>query len=150
MTIVKELNNLAEKMTGDNPKARTDAQAVKYISDNYSGGGSGGGSEPLVFNIENAVNAFYNASQADTEYILDTTESDEFLEIRTALLSNPNQLVYLDGGEGLYTLANSYTNEEYQLVLSATYNSYYQGVVSVVYIYIGDGSVWIASRDYTR
>lgn len=40
MNIVKELNNLSEKVTGTNPKAKIDAEAVKYIADNYSGGGS--------------------------------------------------------------------------------------------------------------
>lgn len=39
MTIVKELNELAEKMTGENPRATTDAQAWNYIEQNYQGGG---------------------------------------------------------------------------------------------------------------
>lgn len=38
MTIVKELNELAEKMTGVNPKATTDAQAMNYIEQHYQGG----------------------------------------------------------------------------------------------------------------
>lgn len=38
MTIVKELNELAKKMTGVNPKAKTDAQALNYIEQNYNGG----------------------------------------------------------------------------------------------------------------
>lgn len=38
MTIVKELNELAKKMTGTNPKARTDAQALDYIEQHYQGG----------------------------------------------------------------------------------------------------------------
>ena len=37
-TIVKELNELAEKMTGTNPRATTDAQAWDYIEQNYNGG----------------------------------------------------------------------------------------------------------------
>lgn len=39
MTIVKELNELAEKMTGTNPRATTDAQAMNFIEQNYNGGG---------------------------------------------------------------------------------------------------------------
>lgn len=39
MTIVKELNDLAEKMTGVRPKATTDAQAMDYIEQHYTGGG---------------------------------------------------------------------------------------------------------------
>jgi len=50
MTIVKELNNLSEKVVGKNPKATTDAQAVKYIADNYTGGGG----EPYVLPIASA------------------------------------------------------------------------------------------------
>ncbi len=38
MTIVKELNELAKKMTGVNPGARTDAQALDYIEQHYKGG----------------------------------------------------------------------------------------------------------------
>lgn len=37
---VDELNELAKKMTGVNPKANTTAQALNYIEQNYSGGGS--------------------------------------------------------------------------------------------------------------
>ena len=37
-TIANELNDLAEKMTGINPHARTDAQAVDFIERNYNGG----------------------------------------------------------------------------------------------------------------
>ena len=40
---VDELNDLAEKMYGVNPKARTDAEALNYIEQHYTGGGSSGG-----------------------------------------------------------------------------------------------------------
>lgn len=43
MTIVKELNELAEKIIGENPRATTDAQAMNYIEQNYNGGSSSGG-----------------------------------------------------------------------------------------------------------
>lgn len=38
MTVVKELNELAKKMTGVNPGAKTDAQALNYIEQHYEGG----------------------------------------------------------------------------------------------------------------
>ena len=38
MTVVKELNELAYKMTGVNPKAKTDQQALNYIEQHYQGG----------------------------------------------------------------------------------------------------------------
>lgn len=42
MTIVTQLNELAEKMTGTNPKATTDEMALDYIERNYNGGSGGG------------------------------------------------------------------------------------------------------------
>lgn len=37
---VDELNQLAKKMTGTNPKAKTDAQALNFIEQNYTSGGN--------------------------------------------------------------------------------------------------------------
>lgn len=44
MSIVKELNELAEKITGENPKEKTIGKSLDYIEQNYTaGGGSGSG-----------------------------------------------------------------------------------------------------------
>lgn len=150
MTIVKELNNLAEKITGDNPKARTDAQAVKYISDNYSGGGGDSDSEPLVLDIVNAINAFYDNNEADTEYILTSAENAKVSEIKTALTSNPKQFIYLDCGDGQYMLANCYVNATNQLNISAMSNYYFQGTATIFFVSISDGAVYIGTREYTK
>lgn len=49
---VDELNELAKKITGTNPKSKTTAQALNYIEQNYSGGGgSQGGSQMEVYNV---------------------------------------------------------------------------------------------------
>lgn len=49
MTIVKELNDLAEKMTGTNPNKKTIAKVLDYIEQNYTaGGGSSTGSNVFI------------------------------------------------------------------------------------------------------
>lgn len=48
MSIVKELNELAEKMTGENPKKKTIGNALDYIEQNYT---SGSGSSSNVYEI---------------------------------------------------------------------------------------------------
>lgn len=55
MTIVKELNDLAEKMTGTNPNKKTIAKVLDYIEQNYTadgGSGSGGESSTNEFRID--------------------------------------------------------------------------------------------------
>lgn len=46
MSIVKELNELAKKMTGENPKKKTIGNALDYIEQNYT---SGSGSSTNVY-----------------------------------------------------------------------------------------------------
>lgn len=58
-TIVNELNELAYKMTGVNPKATTDAGALNYIEQNYSGGGSSG-NEAIIIDISDLDGAYYD------------------------------------------------------------------------------------------
>lgn len=50
--VVNELNELAYKMTGVNPKATTDAGALNYIEQNYQGGGSSGGAKTHIFDFD--------------------------------------------------------------------------------------------------
>lgn len=157
MTIVKELNELAEKMTGTNPRATTDAQAMDFIEQHYQNGGggdtpSGGGSEPLVFDISNGVNAFYDNDEADTEYILTSAETNALGQISTSLTANPNQVVNLDAGEGQYIIATSVYNSNTQLTLSGEYVYMYTmdaHKVSVLYIYVADGSIKLMKREFT-
>ena len=55
MTIVKELNDLAEKMTGTNPNKKTIAKVLDYIEQNYTAGegsGSGGGSSANELRVD--------------------------------------------------------------------------------------------------
>lgn len=55
MTIVKELNDLAEKMTGTNPNKKTIAKVLDYIEQNYTAGGgssSGGESSTNEFRVD--------------------------------------------------------------------------------------------------
>lgn len=61
-TIVNELNELAYKMTGVNPKATTDAGALNYIEQNYQGGGSSG-SDTIVLNLGNLIEGYEKLGQ---------------------------------------------------------------------------------------
>jgi len=64
MTIVKELNNLSEKVTGKNAKAYTDAQAVKFIADNYEGGGA---KTPIVLDLTTQYNDYITERVPDSK-----------------------------------------------------------------------------------
>lgn len=59
MSIVKELNDLAEKMTGTNPNKKTIAKVLDYIEQNYTadgGSGSGGSSaESDIFVVKGST-----------------------------------------------------------------------------------------------
>lgn len=78
MTILEELNNLAEKMTGENPhlndmsdvinfisekttgtssNEQTVAVSLKYLADNYKGGSGGGASEYFRSTLENSTDS---------------------------------------------------------------------------------------------
>lgn len=50
---VDELNELAEKMTGTNPKANTTSEVLNYIEQNYSGGSGNSNIVVLEFDLEN-------------------------------------------------------------------------------------------------
>lgn len=109
MTIVKELNELAEKMTGVNPRATTDAQAMDFIEQHYQGGQPSPTPTP----------------QSKFDYVLPTIEEDEILwqnkiaitdtetinmleEILTKVNNNENLLVcvklYDTDSDDLYSL----------------------------------------------
>ena len=60
MSIVKELNDLAEKMTGENPKNKTIGKALDYIEQNYSTGGGGSGETTDVYYINYEIHFYYN------------------------------------------------------------------------------------------
>lgn len=66
MTIVKELNELAEKMTGTNPRATTDKQALDYIEQNYTQGGGSGGAGVVDITLDSGFFQRYLAD--DTKY----------------------------------------------------------------------------------
>lgn len=69
---VDELNDLAEKMTGENPKARTDAEALNYIEQNYQGGGSSGGGATHILDFTEFFNRmdYPSVMNTSTEYRL--------------------------------------------------------------------------------
>jgi len=102
MTIVKELNELAERMTGTNPKATTDAQAMNYIEQNYNGGGSGGGNANIV-NID-LDDGFLQ------RYFMDTSKYGQLISI-----TNENDLATI---QEMLQYANQYTNTIFRITIN--------------------------------
>lgn len=99
MSIVKELNELAEKMTGENPKNKTIGKALDYIEQNYSTGGGGSGETTDVYyiNYEIEYNRSTNTYTAtcDKTYSQLNEEINEFFDehypnihIRTKITEN--------------------------------------------------------------
>lgn len=83
MTIVKELNELAERMTGTNPKATTDAQAMNYIEQNYSGGSGGVGVVEIKFE-----NEFLDRIDESTNKITNEQDIATLNSMKEAILQN--------------------------------------------------------------
>ena len=70
MNTVKELNKLAEKMVGENPKSRLDAEAIKYIQDNYEGGGSSSSKFDYIITFNTVFTADENEHEITDSSIL--------------------------------------------------------------------------------
>ena len=109
MTIVTQLNELAEKMTGTNPKATTDEVALDFIERNYNGGGSGGGNTEII-EIDD-INWEYGAS------IEDEAKIQQVIALRERIKNgeHPNILLKTNWGTNdLYikTQNYAYMNEE--------------------------------------
>lgn len=113
MTIVKELNELSKKMNGVNPKATTDAQAVKFIADNYEGGGGASYTAGDNITIQNNV-----ISATDTKYTAGTniTISDQNVISASGGSNVPFSLTYLDWRKlyeiAYYAYSEDQTNQE--------------------------------------
>lgn len=84
---VDELNELAEKITGTNPRATTTAQALNYIEQNYTGGGS---SEKYLFDITRLIDAFYDNELTETLLNMNEDEISEFDALLNAYDNNKN------------------------------------------------------------
>lgn len=96
MTIVKELNDLAEKMTGTNPNKKTIAKVLDYIEQNYTaGGGSGSGGSSAESDI-----FIVNGSTSDGQnYTIDKTYqeiSEAYSQNKLLLLSTQSFKVFLN------------------------------------------------------
>lgn len=52
MGILKELNEIAAKLTGENPKKKTTSQALDYIEKNITNGGGGSSSNVYEINYD--------------------------------------------------------------------------------------------------
>ena len=97
MTIVKELNDLAEKMTGTNPNKKTIAKVLDYIEQNYTaGGGSSSGGESSAESDIFIVNGSTSDGQ---NYTIDKTYqeiSEAYSQNKLLLLSTQSFKVFLN------------------------------------------------------
>lgn len=134
-TIVNELNELAYKMTGVNPKATTDAGALNYIEQNYQGGGSGG-SDTIYLEIPDSVwQKIYDNGRMATDITSSATGDDliyynRVMELDNDEISSKNvrikvgpynaiASVYHDEyGTGLYASTEFDTSENFYYVLT--------------------------------
>lgn len=146
---VDELNELAYKMTGTNPQARTDAQALNYIEQNYQGGGSNSNG-PLFIDVTELNDAFYDDR-------VDITQNDYpncYASVKNAfekahidsetLKSEKTTFILNDGGVLDYLTYAQYTDtvasfqfikltdsELYKVVLEKIEDKYYISYVEV-------------------
>lgn len=98
MNTAKELNKLCKAMTGKDSNATTDAQAIKNIADNYSGGGSTGAVTYVINHVGDP--------QEETEVTNETELSQLNAIIQGALSGNVINCI----------LRQSYTQEETEMV----------------------------------
>lgn len=113
---VDELNELAYKMTGVNPKATTDAGALNYIEQNYQGGGSGGEVEEIILDISTDASDFDNLVGKDT-LIEDETFYLELDALIEKVYSGKNVRVMLVRGDGIPFEAKVYRLGEDGIIL---------------------------------
>ena len=94
MTIVKELNDLAEKMTGTNPNKKTIAKVLDYIEQNYTAGG-GGSTESNVFVVTGTAESPMDFPTLDKNF-------DEILSAYTSgkvvIFNGPYFAIFLSAG----------------------------------------------------
>lgn len=102
MTIVKELNDLAEKMTGTNPNKKTIAKVLDYIEQNYTaGGGSGSGGS----SAESDIFIVRGSTSDNIHYTTDKTY-EELVEAK----NSGKIILYTDGVSS--TFLNTFATPE--------------------------------------
>lgn len=118
-SIVKQLNRLAQKQTGLNPKAKTIERALKSFVDGYSGGGAGGDSiwGNIIGSIEN---------QTDLIDKIDSMIDDELANFEhldyEVVDTEPTPATAEEGVRYLYKPAGATAYNEYILIGGTIYN----------------------------
>lgn len=85
MNTVKELNELAEKMVGKNPGSRLDAEAIRFIKNNYEGGGGSTSSYDYIIpnlRIDFTADETRTIENVDTINVLEEIVSDLRLNLK--------------------------------------------------------------------
>ena len=125
MTIVTQLNELAEKMTGTNPRATTDEMALDYIERNYSGG-SGGGNE-LVIEIPSSIQVGYE------QIIVSSESTGDNLKLYNSIKQVLESDKILDS-----VIRVKYDEEDNKFNVVLSYHSEYgsQELSGIIYLYM--------------
>lgn len=102
MGILKQVNKLAEKITGTNPKKREIAKALDYIEQNYTAGGGGSSAESDVFVVTGTVENPRDPLTLDKNFdeILNAYESGKIVIFHSPFFTTfLSSLGYNEGGE---------------------------------------------------
>lgn len=122
MSIVKELNELAERMTGENPKKKTIGKALDYIEQNYSTGGGGSEETTDVYYInytvtENSETGGFNGS-CDKTYSQLVAEINAFQQEYPmgrikAKITNPFGVTFIASNDSVIVSNFPISSDEY-------------------------------------
>lgn len=126
---VDELNELAKKMTGTNPKARTDAEALNYIEQNYTpGGGGGGGCDCHIYFVDSTFETIGGGSVKITLNLTGSqlsnmmAESNNKLIIKATMVDEQtNDYIFMDMDEVLLNETQSKITFKTPYILSQSF-----------------------------
>lgn len=125
MGILKQINELAEKITGTNPNKKEIAKALDYIEQGYTAGGGGSSAESDLFVITGTYN--------EGTYTIDKT----YQEINEAY--EQNKILLLDLQIYMVFLNSSYSFDDPINIkfagqkLSVVNNKLYSDVIEITY-----------------
>lgn len=136
MTIVKELNDLAEKMTGENPNKKTISKVLDYIEQNYTSGGGGSSTGSDVFIVTGTDNG--------GTYTIDKT----FQELVGAYTEG-KPMVYIDATGSTFLNVNIIQGEIIGFTGSIINIDSFTSTMKVKIMSIRDGMIFADSKNYS-
>lgn len=136
MSVVKELNELGEKLTGTNPKKKVIGEAIDYIEQNYTSGGGGSSTESDVFVVTGTDNG--------GTYTIDKT----FQELVGAYTEG-KPMVYIDATGSTFLNVNMMQGEIIGFAGSIINIDPFTSTMKVKIMSIGDGMIFTDSKNYS-